>query len=138
MNLPNDISSSAWRQHLSTLPEVEPPAALWLRLHAARALPTRARWPWLAATAAAVLVAVLLWSLNEPMSPLSNTAPVVALAAPAIGPAYVDAGLRRLDDDLTLAYARNADEAELAALWQTRERLINSLKSPTPALLARL
>lgn len=138
MNLPTDMSSSAWRQHLTALPDVEPPEALWLRLRVAHASPTRARWPWLAATAAAVLVAVLLWPLNKPMSPVSNAAPAVALAAPAVGPANVDAGLRRLDDELSLAYARNADEAELAALWQTRDRLINSLRSPTPALLARL
>lgn len=138
MNLPTDFSSSAWRQHLTALPEVDPPEALWLRLRAAHASPTRARWPWLAATAAAVLVAVLLWPLNEAMSPVSNTAPAIALAAPHIGPTHVDAGLRRLDDELTLAYARNADETELAALWQTRERLIDSLQGPTPPLLARL
>lgn len=138
MNLPTDISSSAWRRHLATLPDVDPPEALWLRLRAAHASPTRARWPWLAATAAAVLVAVLLSPIKEPSSPVGNTAPAVASSPPAVGPVLVDASLRRLDDELTLAYARNADETELAALWQTRERLLDSLQGPAPALLARL
>lgn len=138
MTLPADRSSIAWRRYLAALPDVQPPEALWLRLRAAHASPARARWPWLAATAAAVLVAVLLWPLRESRAPLSRAAPAMAVAAPAVEPSLVDAGLRRLDDELTLAYARNADETELAALWQTRERLIESLQGPTPAVLARL
>lgn len=128
MNAPNDPRLEPWRQHLASLPAVDPPDALWARLQQHRApAPRRSRplWPW--AAAAAVLAAVLAWPRAE--------APVVATIATA--PA-VDQNLRLLDQELTLAYARQADDAELAALWQTRERLLQGTGQSDPPLLVRM
>src|SRR5688572_23514792 len=128
MNAPIEPRLESWREHLAQLPEVDPPDALWVRLqHLATPVPKRSRplWPW--AAAAAVLTAVLAWPRAE--------APVVATVATA---PVVDQNLRLLDQELTLAYARQADEAELAALWQTRERLLQGAGQSDPPLLVRL
>lgn len=135
MNRETPLPSPDWRQHLATLPEIDPSDALWLRLQRAYSPEARAsrRWPWLGVAAAAVLAAVLVW----PRAPAP--APAVLDSGPlAMAATRSDPGLRRLDDELALAYARNADESEIAALWQTRERLIASPQDSAPALLARL
>jgi hypothetical protein len=120
-----------WRAHLATLPEVDPPEHLWRRLEAAHQSaqrPPRARWPWLAA-AAALAVAVLSWPRPDAVSPVE---PLLA-ATPV-----VDQNLRLLDQELTSAYARQANDAEIAALWQTRERVLTGDAQSDPPLLARL
>lgn len=124
-------ATPAWRHYLCTLPEVDPPEALWSRVAAARRRPRPWRGPLLAgAAAAAVFAAVLAWPSLRGVAPLAPPSAIAATAG--------DTGLRRLDDDIALAYARNASEAELAALWQARERVLASLGGPEPALLARL
>lgn len=120
--------SEAWRQHLAALPEVDPPEALWQRLQADRPRAARrARWPWLAA-AAMLTLAVLSWPRTEVPAGLAT-----GVELPA-----VDQSVRLLDQELALAYARRADEAELAALWQTRRRVLDATTLAEPPLLARL
>lgn len=127
----SEPSLEPWRAHLAALPEVDPPEQLWQRLAAARAGRggvARRRWPWVAAAAAAMALA-LSWprAIPEPR-------PVPPLADhPA-----VDMNLRLLDQELALAYARHAGEAEIAALWQTRERLLAVGTQSDPPLVARL
>jgi hypothetical protein len=140
MNRSAEIPSRDWRQYLASLPDVDPPEVLWSRLQQRRRPPARPRssrraWAGGAIAAALALALVLLWP--SPEVPMPEIRRVASSAAP-LAATRADAGLRRLDDELALAYARNADEAELAALWQTRERLIDSLQGPSPALLARL
>ena len=133
MNRVIPLPPTDWRAHLASLPEVDPPETLWLRLQAAQRQGRSARvpWPWLAAAAVFALAVVIAW----PRTQTQPAAPSVAVLPAAV---RSDDSLRRLDDEIALAYARNADEAELAALWQTRERLIESQQGPAPALLARL
>lgn len=127
MNAPIEPRPESWRQHLAALPSVDPPEALWARLQHLAVAPKRSRpvWPW--AAAAAVLAAVLAWPRPEsPRVPATVSAP------------SVDQNLRLLDHELTLAYERQADEAELAVLWQTRERLLQGAGSADQPLLVRL
>jgi hypothetical protein len=61
------------------------------------------------------------------------------MATPGVAlPSAEDRGLKQVDDELALAYARDAGEAELAALWEVRERLIARRDASPDALLARL
>ena len=126
---------SEWRNYLHALPDAEAPEALWQRIARARAESvTRrsrpARWlPALGLAAAVALAAVLALPRGAALGP-RLPAPVVA-ATPAESPA-----LRALDDAIALAYARDAAQEELDALWQTRERLLGSPGSEP--LLARL
>ena len=118
----------AWRQHLAALPEVDPPESLWQRLQVDKSRSTRrVRWPWLAA-AAMVAMAVLSWPRTE----------VPASLATGVELPAVDQSVRMLDQELALAYARRADEAELAALWQTRRRVLDATTQAEPPLVARL
>ena len=135
MNRVIPLPPTDWRAHLASLPEVDPPETLWLRLQAAQrqGRSARAPWRWLAAAAAFALAVVIAWpgTQTQPAAPSVTALPVPAAVRS-------DDSLRRLDDEIARAYARNAGEAELAALWQTRERLIESQQGPAPALLARL
>lgn len=126
-----------WRTYLHRLPEAEPPAALWSRIESARlqSRPARGpRRPWLAVSglAAAVALAALLVA-RAPVTAPEAPAPVAAVPAVAVD----NPALRALDDAIGLAYARNAGQDELDALWQTRERLLGSAAGAEP-LLARL
>jgi hypothetical protein len=127
MNAPIEPCPEPWRQHLAALPSVDPPDALWARLQHLAVAPKRSRpvWPW--AAAAAVMAAVLAWPRPE-----------VPVAQPTASAPSVDQNLRLLDQELTLAYARQADEAELAVLWQTRERLLQGAGEADQPLLVRL
>lgn len=135
---PDSIRREDWRSHLASLPSVEPPEALWARIAAGRQTRAPARKllrPWVGAAVAASLFAVWLW-------PRLDAGPVTTPAAPAASgvavAVSVDRGLKQVDDELALAYARNAGESELAALWQVRERLIAERGTSPDALLARL
>jgi hypothetical protein len=137
MNRVDDLARDDWRGHLASLPSVEPPESLWARIAAAR----QARMParrgarsWVGAAIAASLFAV--WLLPRFHVDLVS---VPGTAAPAVASrSAVDRGLKQVDDELALAYARNAGEAELAALWEVRERLIARQDASPDALLARL
>jgi hypothetical protein len=133
----DDLAREDWRGHLASLPSVEPPESLWVRIAAARQahVPVRRGLrSWAGAAIAASLFAV--WLLPrfqvDPVSAPGTTAPAVA------APSAVDRGLKQVDDELALAYARNAGEAELAALWEVRERLLARQDASPDALLARL
>ena len=123
-----------WRTYLHRLPEAEPPEALWTRIAQARvdAAPPRRTGRWLAVTglAASLALAAVLVTRQPPQAPAQPA--LTTLAAPADSEA-----LRALDDAIGLAYARNAGQDELDALWQTRERLLGSPADSEP-LLARL
>lgn len=128
-----------WREYLAALPDAAPPDALWLRLQQARSAgqPRSSRWRPRYALAASLLMlaaAGLAWQLRGPAAPLQEA--VVSSARPAAGTAAI--GLRQLDDELALAYSRNADEAELAALWEARERLLATFDPDAPAMVARM
>ena len=141
MSQPLPFPPPLWRQQLLALPEVDPPPALWPRIAAARRAATRRRRQplWLGLAAALALVAVLgMVSSARDTAPLAPQAAVPA-PAPALAPAAAtDPGLRRLDDQIALAYAQGAADEELAVLWQTRAQLIESLQGPAPVVLARL
>lgn len=122
---------SDWRGYLQALPEAEPPAALWTRIEQARCT-TRARdWRW-PTLAAAILASVLVLGTvpREPAAP--------GIATAGSDPGVVDPAVQQLDLELSLAYARQAGEQEIAALWQTRERLLARSGEADPVLLARL
>lgn len=139
-----DPADSRWRAHLAALPDCDPPEALWLRLRdaqlQARGTPQRARWPWLA-SAAALALAVLLTSLLRPESQpaVADITPTTIETTSAVvtDPAS-RASLLRIDAALTRAYERNADEAELDALWQARQGMLDSLASNASAQLVQL
>ena len=123
-----------WRTYLHRLPEAEPPEALWARIAQARAearpAPRTNRWLAFAGMAAALALAAVLVTREPPQAPARPA--VAALAAPQDSEA-----VRALDDAIGLAYARNAGQEELDALWQVRERLLGSPAESEP-LLARL
>jgi hypothetical protein len=149
MNQPVPFPPPLWRQRLLALPEVEPPATLWPRIAAARREARRRRRQplWWSAAAALGLVAVLGFVLagrdasvgraasSPAPAPISAALPAVAKAQAA---GATDPGLRRLDDEIALAYAQGAADEELAVLWQARAQLLESLQGPAPAVLARL
>lgn len=142
MSQPLPFPPPRWRQRLLALPEVEPPPALWTRIAAARRETLRRRRQplWLGLAAALGLVALLGFLLVGRDAP--SVAPQASTparpAAPAALAQVADPGLRRLDDQIALAYAHGAADEELAVLWQTRAQLIESLQGPAPAVLARL
>ena len=136
MSQPLPFPPPPWRQHLLALPDVEPTPALWSRLAAARrAAARRRRQPLRLGLAAALALVAVLALLGRETTPV---APQAAAPAPLAAAAVADAGLRRLDDQIALAYAQGAADEELAVLWQTRAQLIESLQGPAPAVLARL
>ncbi len=140
MNRAGDFDSNDWRAYLHQLPETDAPEGLWARIAAAQAQaqaakPRRARPRWLPAiglAAAAALAAVLVIPREAPVDSEAIEDPTtLAVAADAVD-------VRSLDDAIALAYARNAAQDELDALWQTRERLMASASDVAPPLLARL
>lgn len=150
-----DAGDLRWRGYLASLPDAAPSDALWLRLQqaqAARTTPTIAtprtvRWPWLA-SAAALVVAVIATQLLPSTAVSPSAVPPVAspfaapMAAPMAGYAAADApsrtSLLRLDAALERAYAEDAGDAELAALLQARNGVLDSLASAEPAQLLQL
>jgi hypothetical protein len=138
MNRFENDAEPGWRRHLHALPEVEPPVALWPRLMTARAAPARAVMPrlgWIGLAVAAGVAMLWIWPMagvqawRSGPDPAAGMAPMQAAVAP---------GLRRLDEEISLAYARNADEGELASLWQARARLIAAPEDSVPALPMRM
>ena len=119
-----------WRSYLHGLPDSEPPAELWSRLQQARSARRAPSWRWMAVAAAVVASALVVASLPD----LERADPVIATVVPAA----IDPALQQLDLELSLAYARQADEDEIAALWQTRERLLAHTGEAGSVLLARL
>ena len=118
-----------WRGYLQALPDAEPTDELWSRLQLARSARRATPWRWMAVAAAVVVSALVVATLPD----AERTTPVLAAAAPAT----IDPALQQLDVELGLAYARLADEEEIAALWQTRERLLARTGEPGLVLLAR-
>lgn len=148
-----EAGDTRWRSYLATLPDAAPSDALWQRLQQAQAaratpavaMPRTARWPWLA-SAAALVVAVMATQLLPStavlpgaVQPDANSPPV---APPAAGYAAADApsraSLLRLDAALERAYQDDAGDAELAALLQARDGVLDSLASAEPAQLLQL
>jgi hypothetical protein len=117
-----------WRSYLHALPESEPPAELLSRLQQARSARRAPSWRWMAVAAAVVASALVVASLPDPER----------AAIATVAPAAIDPALQQLDLELSLAYARQADEDEIAALWQTRERLLAHTGEDGSVLLARL
>lgn len=127
-----------WRQYLDALPEVEAPDTLWPRLAAAQRQAQRRRQrPFWLGAAAAMLALVTVLALQRMPAPTSPAAPG-APGLPQVAQAAADPGLQRLDDQIALAYARGADEDEVAVLWQARAQVLASLEGPAPVVLARL
>lgn len=121
-----------WRGHLRSLAEVEPPQALWVRLQQARSA-RRARVRSGMAIAAAIALSALVVGLMPGTRPEDASMP-----APVASTSAIDPAVRQLDLELSLAYERQADEREIAVLWQARERLISQSDAEAPAMLARL
>ena len=124
------------RQQLLTLPDAEPSDALWWRIAQARQTQIRHRRRWIAGGATAGAVVALTLLLGLPPRPAHvRTAPAIATAPspqPSSNPvAMPPDALRRIDRELQLAYARNADDAELAALWTVRRDLARTHSAAT-------
>ena len=119
------------RQQLLTLPDAEPSDALWWRIAQARQTQIRHRRRWIAGGATAGVVVALTLLLGLPPRPAHDrTAPAIA-TTPSNQPssnsvAMPPDALRRIDRELQLAYARNADDAELASLWAVRQDILHS------------
>jgi hypothetical protein len=112
-------------RYLRRLPQAMPPAGLGdhiVDLHLAR----RARRRWIPlATAASLLLAVLVWQQTERGPEPGSAAPVLAKS-----PALID--LRSVDRRLQAAYLAGASEAELAGLWRARRVALAELESGLP------
>jgi hypothetical protein len=119
------------RAYLRTLPMAEPPPALWARLRQAQVRRQHRPWRWSALAAAVVVSLLAVWALPRPGSAPSSV-PITASAG------TIDPALRQVDLELGLAYARHAGEDEIAALWQTRARLLAQANPAAPVVLARL
>lgn len=112
------------RQHLSRLPEPSPDPALWSRVNAARQGQFQRRRVGLAM----VTVASAGLGVFATLDPLPRTvAPKVASSAvEAPASDIAESAIARIDRDLQLAYARNADDAEIAALWTLRQGVLKT------------
>lgn len=130
------------QEHLRQLPDAPLPAGLWQRVNGARRRMWRRRAGIAATTLAVGIVAVVSPSMKSPTPDASRFADIVATAPgrqaitdhagiPAPGDptdvrANPDAGdragktLQGIDRELQLAYARNAPEQEILALWKLR------------------
>lgn len=132
----------ALRRRLAAVPEFDPPAWLDARVHASLSQPPAPRRAWLplAAAAAVVLAAVLLWRIPAPQGGVDEAAWVAQsrgleqeLARVRLtsdvpgGAAGLEAELARIDRALQAAYDRGAATRELAPLWQQRADTLDSL-----------
>lgn len=125
----------ALHAYLAALPEAPPSPALWTRLAQARQRQLRRRRGVAVglATGCLALGVVGLFQLPRQVAPASPP-PAAIDHAPATSPAPLQSAgsdaVRALDRELQLAYARNASDAELGALWDLRRNLLAS-HSPT-------
>jgi hypothetical protein len=80
-------------------------------------------------------------------TPTTVSPPMVSAEAVSSPPSFdvavpvssaVDAGLMQLDAAIESAYLRGADSEEVESLLQTRLRIVESLSTSSPALVARL
>ena len=113
------------QQHLNDLPDHEPNAALWAKLSEARQRQQLRQRSLMAAgtTACAALAATTFFVLgpglvDEAAAPNAVTSIPTSITSPE--------SLHRIDRELQLAYARNADEAELASLWAVRRDILHA------------
>ena len=119
------------RQHLHDLPDTEPSDALWTRIDGARRKQLNRRRGLLAggATACAGAAATLFFGFGHLTNDdVARPGMVATTPSPASTPAPVASpeSLHHIDRELQLAYARNADDAELASLWAVRRDVLQS------------
>jgi hypothetical protein len=88
-----------------------------------------------AAAAMTLLAVVVRFGTSGPGT---DTVPVPVSVRADVAGTEMDPGLLQLDADIERAYARNASDAEIASLLETRDRVFRSLGTASPALLARL
>lgn len=118
-------------RHLQHLPDTAPSDALWQRVAEARRRQLRRQRGAVAGSAAAcMLLAVATLVPRMTASPAPSLAEAVPSPIPATQAIQPDA-LQRIDRELQLAYARNADDAELAALWTVRRDLARTHSAAT-------
>ncbi len=120
------------RQQLHDLPDAAPSDALWARLADARQRQVRRQRGVIAGgtAACAALVATLFFNLglqpgDDKAAPVTANTVTLASTTPAISNTPSES-LHHIDRELQLAYARNADDAELASLWAVRQGLLHS------------
>lgn len=120
------------RQNLQNLPDVEPSDALWARLAGERQRQIRRQHGVMAGgtAACAVLASTLLFNLGPQFGDDESIAATASTVTPgSITPAAsitLPESLHRIDRELQLAYARNADDAEIASLWTVRQGILHS------------
>ena len=120
-------------RHLQHLPDTAPSDALWQRIAEARRRQLRRQRGAVAGGAAACMllaVATLVPRMTASPAPSPALAEAVPSPIPATQSTQPDA-LQRIDRELQLAYARNADDAELAALWTVRRDLARTHSAAT-------
>lgn len=113
-------------RHLEHLPDAPPPDALWLRVAEARRRQLRRQRGAFAGGigACALVLAVVL--VPRITTDTAVEAPTTRFAQAQDTDVMSDAqhdALRGIDRELQMAYARNAGEAELDALWAVRRDL---------------
>ena len=115
------------QQHLNDLPDHEPNAALWAKLSEARQRQQLRQRSLMAAgtTACAALAATTFFVLG-PRFVDDAAAPNAVTSIPASTSITSPESLHHIDRELQLAYARNADEAELASLWALRRDILHA------------
>lgn len=118
-------------KQLRDLPDAKPSDAVWEKLAAARQRQVRRQRGMVAGGSACVALAVTLL-INLGLKPGDDRAtPAIATTRaptstiPAVSNTPSES-LHHIDRELQLAYARNADDAELASLWAVRRGLIHS------------
>lgn len=118
-------------QQLHDLPDAEPADALWARVADARQRQIRRQHGAIAGgtAACAVLAATLFFNFDTRFTDVES-APAIATTATHTSAAFTASpsteSLHRIDRELQLAYARNADDAELASLWEVRQDILLS------------
>lgn len=122
------------REQLHALPEIPLPDTLWRRVDAGRRQKLRRR-KFGVGIATLALAAVMATPL---LAPLLTGADVmenrkVAVHQPVHGEHDIQAELRAIDHALQVAYDRGASDAEIAPMWVTRDALLASIQSGSPA-----
>ncbi|MFC4729156.1 hypothetical protein [Coralloluteibacterium thermophilus] len=124
-------SDARLRAYLASLPAPAAPpiAERILGLHRRRQ--RRRRLAWVGSAAACALAVAVVLPLVQQTAPAAGDLSAEATAPPQAVP--TPAALRQLDRALQAAYARDADPAELEALWRAREAALAAADAVPPA-----
>lgn len=113
-----NIDQAHLREKFARLEMITPPPELIGRIWQARRRRLRRQLAIVSVAAAGVFALPMILQLRQDASP-----PQTAIPHAATLPDDWEADVRAIDHALQQAYLRNADESEIAPLWQARGRL---------------